>query len=127
MSLYHIFEDAHRRVCIAESRSYAETGKEANRERIWTGMQYPSGMKEAVEKGIMRPLDKETPRILGWYCFTELGWKMYDMMFKDAPDYFSEAFKTYSWHNKYSEARELLKQPSPTTEEEISASAPAFK
>jgi len=88
-SLRDIFDDAHRRVCIANQRN------ETDRERIWTGMDYPSEMRRAVEKGLMVPVGKETARVIGWYKFTEKGWAQYDNIFSQAPDYFDTSYKEF--------------------------------
>jgi len=90
MSLSNIFKDAHRRVSIAKQRV------QHDRSRMWTGLDYPSGMKEAIKKGFMTPVFSETPRILGWYTFTEAGWAEYDRLYGEAPDYFSPDFFNYS-------------------------------
>lgn len=83
MSLESIFDDAHRRVCIARQRG------EFDRARIWTGLGFPSEMKPAVARGMMVPLHgRETPRVLNWYLFTAAGWAEYDRRFAGAPDYF---------------------------------------
>jgi hypothetical protein len=93
-SLRDIFDDAHRRVCIAKQRN------QTDRAGIWTGMDYPRQMKQAVEKGFMAPLDKETPRVMGWYKFTEKGWAQYDHIFSQAPDYFDDAYQSFSITSK---------------------------
>lgn len=41
----------------------------ADLERIWTGMSLPRDMRQAVDKGFMVLLGKETPRVVGWYKF----------------------------------------------------------
>lgn len=91
MSLQDMFVEAHRRVCIAKNRG------ETSRDKIWTGLEYPSYMKPMVDRGWMRPVDGETPKVLNWYTFTEAGWAKYDQALGHAPDYFDdEAFKNFS-------------------------------
>jgi hypothetical protein len=40
------------------------------------GLGFPSEYKPAVDAGLMRPSHGETPRVLNWYCLTELGQKI---------------------------------------------------
>lgn len=96
-SLIDVFDDAHRRVCIARGRN------EDDRGRMWTGMNYPREMREAVEKGYMSPLGRERHRVVGWYQFTEKGWAKYDQIFSEAPDYFSDAYRDF--HISYNSFR----------------------
>lgn len=83
--LNHIFDDAHRRVCIAKRRG------EKSRARIWTGLALPYQMKAAISAGLMQPIRHETPRVLNWYTFTAEGWKEYDRRYKGKPDWFDKA------------------------------------
>lgn len=89
MALYHIFEDGHRRVAIAKSQGRTD------RSKMWTGLGFPSEMKEAIAKGYMRPVFSETPRVLNWYTFTDAGWAEYDRLYADAPDFFDPNFSSY--------------------------------
>ena len=89
MNMYDIFTDAHRRVCIARQRN------EFDRSRIWVGLAMPSDIKKAVKEGLMVANGTETAKTLNWYRFTDKGWKAYDQVFKDAPDYFDPAFETF--------------------------------
>jgi hypothetical protein len=98
-TLRDIFDDAHRRVCIAKQRN------EEDRSRMWTGLDYPREMREAVAKGLMVPLNNETPRVMGWYKFTEKGWAQYDHIFSQAPDYFDADYK--SFHISYQALKEV--------------------
>ncbi|TLX16396.1 hypothetical protein [Rhizobium sp. MHM7A] len=111
-SLRDIFDDAHRRVCIAKQRN------EEDRSRMWTGMNYPREMRQAVEKGFMVPLAKETPRVMGWYKFTEKGWAQYDHIFSQAPNYFDAAYQgfhiSYDALTKTPEIKEVEKIATPT-------------
>lgn len=84
-----LFNDAHRRVCLAKERSNTD------RSKIWVGLQYPSQMKELIAKGLVAPVSGETPRCLSWYMFTEKGWAEYDRKFKDAPDWFSPEYANF--------------------------------
>lgn len=79
-----IFDDAHRRVCIAKQRN------EKDRSRIWTGLSMPSRIRMATKAGYMRPAcgSAETPRVLNWYTFTPDGWSEYDRRYKGKPDWF---------------------------------------
>lgn len=83
-TLSNIFNDAHRRVCIAKQRG------ETDRSKMWTGMDCPSGMKEAITRGWMQPVHGETPRVIGWYTFTEAGWAEYDRLYANEPDFFKK-------------------------------------
>ncbi len=83
-SLHNLFDDAHRRVCIAK-------GKREFRglEHVWAGCGFPSEFKHA--KQFFRPVDdKETPRISGWYRFTEEGIAEYRRRYDGKPDWFDE-------------------------------------
>lgn len=84
MSMEDIWVDAHRRVCIAAKRGEHDLTK------LWVGLDYPSHMKEMVHVlGYMKPHgDKETPRILGWYLFTEKGIEEYKRRFGNKKDFF---------------------------------------
>ncbi len=42
----------------------------------------------------MKLLSKESPRVLSWYLFTD-NVNKYDQVFKEAPDYFAEEWKTF--------------------------------
>lgn len=83
-SLIELFDDAHRRVCIAKSKK-----EDKPRERIWTGLAMPSHIKPGVEQGFFKPVHGETPRVLNWYTFTEKGWEEYDRRYAGKPDWFS--------------------------------------
>jgi hypothetical protein len=89
MSLYHLFEDAHRRVCLAR-----QSGREER--TAWHGLQTPSTMKAMIAQGWMQPVHGETPRVLNWYTFTDAGWSEYQRRFANAPDYFDPAFADFT-------------------------------
>ena len=78
-----LFDDAHRRVCLASSRN------ETDRAKIWTGLAFPGEMRWLIKKGWMQPVYRETPRVLNWYPFTEAGWQEYDRRYADKPDWFT--------------------------------------
>lgn len=80
-----IFDDAHRRVCIAKARG------ETDRQKIWSGLAVPSSMKEVIARGWMKPVHNVTPRVLNWYTFIEEGWAEYDRRYADKPDWFAAA------------------------------------
>jgi hypothetical protein len=89
MGLRDIFDDAHRRVCIAHQRN------EFDRAKIWTGCGFPSYLKIGVEQGFLTPVYGEKPKVSGWYTFTEKGWAQYDQIFKNAPNYFSPEYEGF--------------------------------
>lgn len=81
-SLHALFDDAHRRVCIAKQKGNFES-----LEKVWAGMGYPSEFKEA--KQFFRPLrDAEPPRVMGWYFFTKEGMAEYERRYAGKPDWF---------------------------------------
>lgn len=85
MHNHDLFEDAHRRVCIAKQRN------ETDRSRMWTGLAVPSTMKPLIKRGLMKPVHPpERPRAANWYTFTDAGWEEYDRRYKDEPDYFDK-------------------------------------
>lgn len=108
MGLRDIFDDAHRRVCIAKQRN------EFDRDRMWTGCGFPSHLKIAVEQGFLEPVDRETPKVSGWYRFTEKGWAKYDQIFQHAPDYFAPEYQDF-----YISYEALTKTPEPEENEKI--------
>lgn len=57
---------------------------ETDRSKMWTDMDFPSGMKEDITKGWVQPVHGETPR------FTESGWVEYDRLYADASDFFKK-------------------------------------
>lgn len=84
MTLDDVFDDAHRRVCIAKTRN------EIDRSRMWVGLAFPSEMKAAVSRGLLRPLHGSgKARVLNWYVFTDAGWSEYDRRYLGKPDWFA--------------------------------------
>ena len=83
MSLHALFQDAHRRVCIRKQR-----GEALDLDTLWAGLAFPSQMRGKAQQ-FFRPLNgDETPRVLGWYLFTEKGKAEYLRRYENAPDYF---------------------------------------
>lgn len=80
--------DAHRRVCIAAKYPGFDLSK------VWVGYDYPSRMKKMVHvDGYMKPYEgKETPRVIGWYLFTEKGIEEYKRRFGGKKDFFDAAY-----------------------------------
>jgi hypothetical protein len=91
MNLHDIFDGVSGRICIAR-----QSGDNKSRVAIWTGLDMPSRMKVAVDRGFMTPLNgKATPKITNRYLFTEKGWAQYDALYANAPDYFSKEYSGF--------------------------------
>ena len=93
MKMHEIFDDAHRRICIAKQRN------EFKKSDMWIGLAVPSHMKAAKNKGWIKTVNRETPRVLNWYRFTESGWMEYEKRFANAPDYFDSEFPSFVQNN----------------------------
>jgi hypothetical protein len=107
MNLHDIFDDAHRRICI-----FRQSGDNKPRVAIWTGLDMPSRMKIAVERGFMTPLNgKATPKVTNWYLFTEKGWAQYDALYSNAPDYFSKQYADFRLPYDAFNAAPAIRQP----------------
>jgi hypothetical protein len=82
MNISDMFDDAHRRVCIAKQRDVID------RTTVWIALAHPSEMKGAIKSGLVVPVHQETPKVLNWYKFTPKGWEDYDRRYAGKPDWF---------------------------------------
>ena len=62
----------------------------------WLGLGCPGEYRQAVATGIMEPISKITPRVMGWYRLTVLGCALYRMCFPGSEERTSVKYRNGS-------------------------------
>lgn len=83
-SLENLFDDAHRRAGIQQSRE----GR-VDLLTLWAGLAFPSDIKGRA-RAFFEPIHGEGPRRLAWYRLTEAGRAEYARRYDGKPGYFDK-------------------------------------